>query len=178
MEEGDFITEIEVLNSLAKFLKEEIASEFLLKKMPKNNRTYDKYQLVNPAVYVGWIPPKGFKNDYGFTIPCLVVMTDNGQDDYNSASITARIKIVTYDAGLVTDDNLLTPGLEGYKDLLNIVDKIRLKLANNTIINEKVNHGKPVEWSIDEEQSYPIWSGEVSFPVDILSLKTNYRKHL
>lgn len=150
----------------------------MLKKAPENNKITDKYELVNPAVYIGWIPPKGFENRYGFSIPCLVVMTDSGSDDNESAEIKARIKIITYDSGLVKDDNELIPGLTGYKDLLNVIDRIRITLSENLIINNKVSHKKPIEWGIDEEQHYPIWSGEISFPVSILSLKPDIDSYL
>ena len=98
-----------MLNSLANFLVNEIASEFLLKKAPENNKITDKYELVNPAVYIGWIPPKGFENNYGFSIPSLVVMTDSGIDDNESAEIKARIKIMTYESGIVKENNELIP---------------------------------------------------------------------
>lgn len=169
------MNELEVLEGVAKFLKEEVAPSLKLKKEQKKSN--EEYELVNPAVYVSYVPPKGFENNYGYTIPCFLVMADSGKDDDEKASLMIRIKIVTYDPGKVQDNGNLTPSIDGYKDLLNCIEKIRLKISENPIINEKVNNEKPIKWAIDEDIKYPVWSAEINFPVSIQNKKVNIEKY-
>ncbi|WP_243123087.1 hypothetical protein [Clostridium carnis] len=49
--------------------------------MPKKNLVEGSYELVNPAVYIGWIPQKNFLNEYGYEVPSFIVMLDEGNDD-------------------------------------------------------------------------------------------------
>lgn len=170
------MTELEVLNGVAEFLKNDVAPFLNLKKEKK--KLDEDYELVHPAVYVSYVPPKGFKNDYKFAVPCFLIMSDSGKDDYDNASLMIRVKIVTYDDGEVQQDGGLIPTVDGYKDILNCFEKIRLKIAEKSIINEKVNNEKPIEWAIDEDIKYPIWSGELRFPVSILQRKTNIERYL
>lgn len=58
-----------------------------------------KYELVNPSVFIEWIPPKNYLDEYGHDIPALIVMIEDGEDNSNSTELTVRIKIVTYDPG-------------------------------------------------------------------------------
>lgn len=160
------MTELEVLNGVAEFLKKSVAPFLNLKK--ERRKTDEEYKLVNPAVYVSYVPPKGFRNDYNFSVPCFLVMSDSGKDDNDAASLMIRIKVVTFDDGEVQADGKLIPTVDGYKDILNCFEKIRLKIAEKPVINKKVNNEKPIEWAIDEDIKYPIWSGELKFPVSIL----------
>lgn len=167
------MNDIEVLEFLSKFFRENIASKIKLEK-PSEDNINGKYELVNPAVYEGWVPIKNFLDNYGYDVPGIVVMIDEGNED-KTADLNIRIKIVTYDPG-ISDLGELTPNAKGYKDLLNLITLIRIELAQNPVILEKVSINKPFNWSMDEEQSYPYWSANFSFSVSIVPLAFNIEK--
>ncbi len=166
----------EVLNIISKFLKSNVANQIKLKKPPEDNMVEDEYALVNPAVFTEWVPPKNYLDEYGHDIPAIIVMVEDGEDNNDYAELTVRIKIVTYDPGETKEDGKMIPNVEGYKDLLNVITKIRRELSQNPIILEKVNVNKPIKWSMDEEQSYPYWTANINFSVSIAPLAFNIAK--
>lgn len=176
------INDVEILNALVEFLKENISKHFQLKKPPVNNKILGDYELVNIAIYKGWVPPKNYLEEYGYDIPGIIVMLDEGIDDSENAEIAIRLKVITYDPGKVKEDKTLSPNVEGYVDLLNVITRIRMELSKNPIILNKVNVNKPIRWSMDKEQSYPYWSADVSFNVSIapfdFEIKNGYERYL
>ncbi|WP_034439437.1 hypothetical protein [Clostridium ihumii] len=174
------MTDIEVLDAIVLFLKENVASNIKLKKPPEDNKIEGKYELVNPAIFSGWLPHKNYLENYEYDIPGIIVMIDNGSDDYDNSLLNIRLKITTYDPGKF-DGEKLTPNMDGYKDLLNIITKIRRELSQNPIIKEKVSVNKPIDWVMDKEVIYPYWSADLTFTVNINSLEFNcesYEKYL
>ncbi|AWK52211.1 hypothetical protein DIC82_14930 [Clostridium beijerinckii] len=167
------MNDIEVLNILVEFFKSNVAAHFKLKKPPENNQVEGEYELVNPAVYKGWVPPKNYLEEYGYDVPAIIVILDDSIDDNQSADISIRLKIITYDPGEIKEDGKIIPNVLGYVDLLNVITKIRMELSQNPIILEKVNINKPIKWSMDKEQSYPYWSADLSFDVSIAPLAFN-----
>lgn len=178
------MNDLKALDSITKFLKENVASKFKLKKppnfdIPKGGLSENEEEkingtdLVNIAVYSGWIPPKNFLESYGYDIPGMIVMLDYGSDDNEETQLNFRIKIVTYDLGLSDGEGKVTPNAQGFKDLLNIITRIRLEFQLNPVFNESLIINKPIEWSMDEEQNYPYWSANVKFKGSIAPLKTD-----
>lgn len=167
------MNDIDVLNALVEFFKSNVAVHFKLKKPPEDYNVDGEYELVNPAVYKGWVPPKNYLEEYGYDVPAIIVMLDEGIDDNKSADISIRVKIITYDPGETKEDGTTTPNVYGYVDLLNVITKIRIELSQNSVILEKVNISKPIKWSMDKEQSYPYWSADLSFDVSIAPLEFN-----
>lgn len=166
------MNDIEVLNCLYKFLIENVASKIKLEKPPDDVQAESKYELVSPAVYEGWLPPKNFLDSYGYDVPGMIVMIDDGIDE-ESSELNIRIKLITYDPGETKENGQLIPNAKGYKDLLNLITRIRIELSQNPVILEKVIVNKPIKWSMDEEQSYPYWTANLSFSVSIAPLAFN-----
>lgn len=171
------MNDIEILNAIVKFFKDNVSKDLKLKKPPENHKIEGEYELVNPAVYKGWIPPKNYLDEYGYDVPSIIVMIDDGSDDNESADLSIRIKIIAYDPGETKEDGTVAPNVLGYIDLLNIITKIRIELSQNPIILEKVNINKPIKWSMDKEQSYPYWSADLSFNVSIAPLPFNISQY-
>lgn len=173
------MTDENILESIKKFLIENVASKFKLEKPPKNEDIDEPFELVNPAVYVGWMPPKrhieeGFfynnniekyLEQYGHNIPSLIVCLgeNGGEDDGEKTTLPIKIAIVTYDPG-ITDEGLTVPNYKGYKDLLNIITRVRLELSNSSNFDSACLE-KPIRWGVFEEQSYPYWHGWITFNV-------------
>lgn len=161
--------ENEVLEALKQFMVNNISNKLKLEKPPDEGNIKEDYELVNPAVYVGWIPPKNYLTDYGYTIPGLLIMSDGGEDSLDEAYINIRIGIATYDPGL-TDSQNTTPNTKGYRDLLNVIQKIRIEIASSLTINNKTTIQGPIKWGVYEEQNYPYWNGWITFQTSILPL--------
>ena len=64
-------------------------------------------------------------------MPSFIVMLDEGNDDYTEATLAIRIKVVTYDPGTIETTGAITPNVEGYKDLLNAITRIRIAISEN-----------------------------------------------
>lgn len=182
------MNDLEALKSLTDFLKENVANKFKFKKPPKyelpecgltdkEEENLKNNDLVNPAVYSGWVPPKNFLDSYGYDIPGIIVMLDDGTDANEETQLNFRLKIITYDPGLSDENGKITPNAKGFNDLLNIIMKIRLEFQLNPVINEKITINKPIQWNMDEEQNYPYWSANVKFNISLATLKTNIEQY-
>lgn len=170
------MTDNVVLENLKEYLLENVSKKIKLKKPPDNDEgDTSNYELVNPAVYIGWVPPKNYLDEFGYDVPGLVIMEDGGLDDGTEASLDIRIGIATYDPGITTSDGAIKPNTSGYRDVLNIATLIRTELAKQFVIGEIFTVGKPIKWGLYEEQKYPYWHGWISFTVSVLPI--NYDTH-
>ncbi|WP_160688325.1 hypothetical protein [Clostridium sp. C2-6-12] len=172
------MTDIEVLNGLTDFLKNNVANKIELEKPPEKGIINQKgsYKLVNPSVYKGWVPLENL-TEFEYSVPSIVTMIDEGIDDNDDSNIKIRLKIITYDPGQTQEDGIVDLNGRGYMDLLNVITKIRLELSQNPIILEKISVNKPIEWSMDTQQSYPYWTANVSFSVSIAPLVFNIEQY-
>ncbi len=150
-------TDQEVLDGLKALLDEKL-KDFKLEKANDE----DKYELVNPAIYICWVPPKNCLHEYGYDIPGIVICSDSGEED-DEVGLNIRLNIQTYDPGLTLEDREI-PNAKGYTDILNLITKIRMILNENPaeigIIVEK-----PIKWGFYDEQIYPYWAGYMTFKV-------------
>jgi hypothetical protein len=158
-----------VLEALKQFLIKNVASKIKLEKPPQDENIENAYELVNPAVYIGWIPPKNHLNEYGYAVPGLLIMSDGGEDLTEEANLNIRIGIATYDPGETTNLEV-TPNALGYRDLLNIINIIRIELAKSSTIEGKTSIQGPIKWGMYEEQSYPYWNGWMTFQASIIPI--------
>lgn len=175
------MTDDKILEAVKKFLVENVASNFKLEKPTDDGKLDEKYELVSPAVYIGWIPPKNYLTEYGYDLPALLVMEDSGEDDGEEANITIRIAVATYDPGLTHSQNLESNitdlNFKGYKDLLNVIQRTRVELSKVSTFGGEgsLNKSKdnPIKWAMYEEQQYPYWHGWISFKISTMPL--NYQ---
>lgn len=154
-----------ILDALKKFLLENVSGKI---KLQKPTEVSGKYELVNPSVHIGWIPPKLPENmnlqDQVQDIPCIVVGMDDGQDDGSDASLSIRLSFVTFSSGTIKD-NKLHPNFDGYKDLVNLITLTRMQLAEATVIGGTTVLQHPLKWGMYQDQPYPYWHGWLTFPV-------------
>lgn len=171
------MTDVEILDRLATFIKNNIATKIKLENPPEKGVINKEgvYELVHPSVYKGWMP-LGSLNEYEYSVPSIVVMIDEGMDDNSESNLNMRLKIVTFDPGETNEGGVVNLNGKGYMDLLNLITRIRLEFAKNPIILEKVNINKPIKWSMDSQQSYPYWTANVSFTVSIAPLAFDITK--
>ncbi|AUN08962.1 hypothetical protein CF081_19685 [Clostridium botulinum] len=164
------MTDSIVLSALKKFLDEKVCKDVKLEKPPEDLNIEDgDYKLVNPATYIGWIPPKNYLTEYGYDIPSILIMEDGGEDNGDEGTINIRLGIATYDPGDTTELGIEINS-KGYKDLLNLITKIRIELAKSMVIEEKTIIEKPIKWGMYEEQQFPYWHAWITFTATILPL--------
>lgn len=159
---------IAILEALQAFLQDKVTPTIKLQK-PNDNNVKD-YTLVNPAVHIGWIPPKGYLPEgMESAIPCLIVGMDDGSQDAQSNDLNIRISAAVYSPGLHAPDAVgaitYTPDFQGYQDLLNLMDRTLAKLTENRVVNG-VSIQDPIKWGMyQSEQPYPYWYGWITFTV-------------
>ena len=151
-------TDIEVLDAIKKLLKDNLKDI----KLEKNNND-DKYELVNPAIYSCWVPPKNCLHEYDYDIPVIVICHDKGKEDGENVSLNIRLNIQTYDPGFTSEGNTI-PNYKGYTDILNLITKIRL-ILNESPSKIGIIVEKPIEWGFYDEQIYPYYAGYMTFAV-------------
>ncbi|MHC1683687.1 MAG: hypothetical protein AB6733_12135 [Clostridiaceae bacterium] len=161
--------ENEILEALKQFITKNITRNIKVEKPPDEGNIKNNYELVNPAVYIGWIPPKNYLTDYGYTVPGLLIMSDGGEDSFDEAYVNIRIGITTYDPGFTDSQNTI-PNTKGYKDLINIIQKFRLEIAKVSTIENITTIQGPIKWGVYEEQNYPFWNAWITFQASIMPL--------
>lgn len=155
-----------VLESLKTFLQEKVAPTIQLQK--PNENVYG-YELVHPAVHVGWIPPKGYLPEgMESAIPCLIVGMDEAIGNTHDEELSIRISAVVYSPGKhePAEDGTVkyTPDFKGYHDLLNLIDRMVAEISRNLIISNAGTVQHPIRRGIyQQEQPYPYWYGWISF---------------
>lgn len=169
------MTENEVLNALVTFIKSVTSDLRFVKGGDKK-----ELELVPPAVYEGWVPPKNYLTEYGYDIPCVVVGMDEGEDDGQSAKLGIRLTFGVYSPGTVNAEGQIIPDAKGYIELLHLMTRVRVSLLSQTFINDKCEVEKPIKWGLFEEQLWPYWHGWMMFdtPLAVQRLINNYESYL
>lgn len=151
------MTIIDTLKAIQKFLEDEVASDMEFQK-EGNPEEY-----VNPYVGVMSLPHKNFM-PVDFQVPYIIVGLANGIDDTDEAKLTIRITCATYGGEIVEG----IPDTTGYIDLLNLIDRIKLKLIETAVINGAGTVHKPINYGVYNEQlTYPYWYGYLEFDIQI-----------
>ena len=158
------MTDEDILNKIKDLLDERL-KDTKLEKASDDNK---EYELVQPAIYTGWVPPKNCFHEYGYDIPGIVIYSDNGKDDGDDIFLNIRLNIQTYDVGLTLEDRII-PNSKGYTDILNLITKIRM-ILNESPSDIGIIVEKPIEWGFYDEQIYPYWAGYITFKVKMCPL--------
>jgi hypothetical protein len=159
------MTDNVILDALQKFLQENVACNVNLQKPTEDSSTYE---LINPSVHIGWIPPtlpEGMImkiEEQVQDIPCIVVGMDEGEDDGNDAELNIRLSFVVYCNGIYKDGKLY-PNFKGYIDLVNFIVLARRKLAQASVIEGVTALRAPYKWGMYKDQPYPYWYGWLTF---------------
>ena len=160
------MSDLVVLEALKSFLEEEVASQIKFKKA--NDENVMNYELVNPSVYIGWVPPNGnLSKEIDLSVPCILVGHDEGEDDGKDATLDIRLSFILFNPGFKGNDNNLTPDYEGYKDLLTLVHRVKRAFQTQKIIKETTTIRNPIKWGMYLEQPYPYWHGWLTFKVQM-----------
>lgn len=160
---------VTALTVIEEFIKNNVVKKIKLQK--PNSKNVMDYELVNPNVFIGWLPPKGYLPDQlNSPFPCIVVGADGGDDTVEELNYNIKLSFAVYSPGehIPDEDNNIqfTPSFQGYKDLLNLIDLTKAELIKATIINEKFKIQDKVKWGMYDEQPYPYWYGYITFTIE------------
>lgn len=166
------MNDLDILEKLKSFIEREIASKIKLEIPEETGELQGEYKLDNPSVYIGWIPPKSSLTETEYTIPSILIMSDGGDDSGDEASINTRLVIATYDPGTTLDKDNINLNCKGYKDLLNVITKLRIEFSKQLIIEDLIQIEKPIRWKMYDEQMYPYWHGQMEFSIKTMPIVT------
>lgn len=113
-----------------------------------------------PEVYDAFVPKKR-RGETDPKLPFVVVRPSKGSDDapndgaYQS-TVEAMILIAVH-----------RPDEEGYRDVVTILEKIRLKLLSYPVFGERYRVERPITWEVSEDESWPNWYGVMTLQVTI-----------
>lgn len=154
------MTAVDFLKALKDFIKSEVADGIWLLK----ENTEKEY--VHPHVYLMTLPHKNFI-PVDFSVPFILIGLTDGSDAASENHLAVRILCATY-SSINYDADLKLPDETGYIDLLNILERIKLKLVEKRVINGKGTVEKPINYGVyAEEVTYPFNYGYLTFGVQM-----------
>jgi hypothetical protein len=166
-----------ILESIQSFCLEHVSPK--IKLQAPFDDDIDKYKLMHPNVFIGWVPPPNQLEDAQFEIdggikkalPAIVVGMDEGEDDGSEAGIGIRITFITYNPGFYPVDGEMTPNFKGYRDLLNLIFICRQQLSSRILIDGgKTSAQKPFRWGMYPQQPIGYWVGWLTFRATAVTL--------
>lgn len=113
----------------------------------------EKGELVNLNIYPQNLPAKKGKNDINH-FPYVVIRAMEGEDSAEDGDNTCKVGFIigTYDDA----DNY-----QGYKEVMNLIEKIRHRLYTKRVYNNQFTLDYPFKWLIHDEDTYPYYFGGI-----------------
>ena len=108
------------------------------------------------SVFAQDVPLKSKRDDEGLFPYIIVRLEDGSIGEKNSCKVTLVFGV--HDQG--KDRN-------GYKDILNLIEKVCLRYSTNRIIAGRYTVIEDIEWTLQEEDTFPFYFGGVALNVEI-----------
>lgn len=153
------MTPTDVLKRM-KVILEDAVKDIRLEKAVTNSADY---KLVKPNVNMCYVPPSNVAFG-GYTVPGITVFVKGGADDHEETKLSLMIGIQTYDPGTTNERGELKYSTDGYTDILNLIDIIRVALKTNRK-QLGLDIEEELKWGFFEEQIHPFWTGFIELEV-------------
>lgn len=168
---------LNILDSVLDFYKKNIANTIELQKATERN---DQYELVNPSVHEGWIPPEGIIDTHA--VPGILISHEKGRTNFEDMKrrVIVVVTYVVYSPGdtIKTGGNYETKlNFKGYRDLVNLMDRAELKLLGVPDI-EGFEIDSEIESDIFRESVYPFFYGTHKFTLSESISNVRYKIEL
>lgn len=155
------MTELLLLDELVKRLKKLFTGYTLLNKsgILQNVQIFSQY-LPQPSGITINDRKTGIKNysdkDFESNFPCVIVQLGESSDDEQGRINQAicNVKILT----CIYDDSIIC---QGYRDILNMQERIREDLLNERITAERFRMQTPLKARLLNTDTFPIYYGEI-----------------
>lgn len=115
-----------------------------------------KGELVKLNVYLQNLPAKKEQKDSDH-FPYVVIRVMDGETQENQDQGDESTCQICFIIG-VYDDN---DNYQGYKDVMNIIEKIKQRLFTKKYYNNQFELIKPFKWTIYDEDTYPYYFGGI-----------------
>lgn len=155
------MTELLLLDELVARMKKLFAGYTLLNKsgILQEVRVFAQW-VPQPAGITINDPRTGIKNyaasDYESNLPCVLVQLgesiDTEQGRIDAASCGVKFLTAIYDAN---------PECQGYRDILNIQERIREDLLNERITARRFRMAMPLKSRLLDTDTWPVYFGEI-----------------
>ncbi len=129
------------LDKLKTWLETEICPQFKFKQADDENVdvTYP-YELVNPNVFILYVPPKELISEAN-RVPSICIQFEDGSESMAEASgvLNLRLQFATFNPGNHYDygiDRVFDTNVDGWRDVWNFVDYIMRKLRDTELIED------------------------------------------
>lgn len=157
------MTVVDALKDLKQLMTEEVANEIKLQK--EVTEITDNPEYVNPYVGLITLPHRNFI-PVDFQAPNILIGFSVGNEKDTDHTIMIRI-VCTVFGGNVEFGTENLPDETGYFDLLNLIEKIKSKLIEKSVIDEGVVNKDFLYGIYDEQLTYPYWYGYIQFPMQL-----------
>lgn len=181
------MTVVKQLDKIKAWLEAEVCPQFKFKQANDElvDATYP-YELVNPNVFILYVPPKELIGEAN-RVPSICIQFDEGNESMANASgvLNLRLQFATFNPGEHTENDF-SINTEGWRDVWNLVDYIKIKLRetdfidNIRIIKENGIHYGPISDQGQIPNFYPYYFAWMTFSVEygIPSSKAQIRELL
>lgn len=159
------MTELELIDALYDVLRELFSGYRLMNKagMLQEVKIFRQY-IPEPAGITA--QSKGLANyadsDYEANFPSIIIklgeVTDKEENRIDQSRIDVKFLAGVYDA---------TPESTGYRDLLNMIERMREYFLINRIINQKFRLEMPLKSRLVEADSWPVYFAEMDLVFDL-----------
>ncbi len=170
------MTPMTVLEDLKTFIEARVASQVQLIKDPEADDVSLPFELVNPIVAIQYLPPRTedglWTPQQNYIVPSITIMTDKGSDNDDGATQGIRIVFAVFSPGIKNAEGVFIPDNQGYRDLLNLIERTRQELFKAVVIEGAGTATKPFEWDVYSiENTYPRHFGEATFSMSVPSIE-------
>ena len=129
---------IKQLDKIKNWLETEICSQFKFKQADDENvdATYP-YELVNPNVYILYVPPKELIGEAN-RVPSICIQFNNGSEIGAKGVLDIRLQLATFNPGAHTEygtTQVFDVNVDGWRDVWNFVDHIMERIRSAETIN-------------------------------------------
>lgn len=135
---------------LQESLKKEIDHILENVKLKDINEGYVKIKTYNQFLPIGKTDEEHF--------PYVLIRFKDGEDDTSLGNCRLDIIIGIYDKN--TEH-------KGYKDVLNIIEKIRQRFLKDRVLDNKYTCKFPMRYAVNEEDAYPFYFGGIETEFEI-----------
>ena len=165
---------VKQLDIIKSWLEKEICSHFEFKQADDENvdASY-KYKLVNPSVFILYVPPKEILGEDENRVPSICIQFDDGQESLTDkgGTLNIRLQFSIFNPGMHTEYGYKR-NTEGWRDVWNFIDYTMERIRNTELIDGlrivKENGIKcgPIEDNGQIPNFYPYYFAWMSFSVE------------
>ncbi|MDR1048183.1 MAG: hypothetical protein LBL51_00375 [Synergistaceae bacterium] len=173
------MTPSELVEGIAEFLEERLKDGVYPQKGSGGAlKPLRVFRHAIPQVEAAAMTPLGSESDDDMELeeiedlfPCAVVRLDEGTDSIDGGNAAVRIVVGVFDNRMDS---------QGDRDVLSILHRIRQSLLEKPLIMNTFRLMRPMKWRLYEENSWPIYFGDVETtwlipsPQEVFDFETGY----